>query len=1051
MSYVHGGPRSSSSSLRVFLYVGLSLWMALSAGVVLAGGTPDPGTSPLTTDSGDADTLPDNENQLLGVLGADRGFGFGDYVSDGFSGLQSTLGVGARYHYFIEVPPGQTSLVVEIFDADTGAGDLIGTEEHDQNNTTGWDLITEYSLISPGGMPTAAITLDAQDCDPVTVGNQTGCNNAWSDLGVFTVANPPAGHWLLTVFAPDPAPSDEDDNNSFGIRAHDGDASAAGTEYNIYGDTYAGIGHVYGAPGGPALSRTHDLFPYVLRGCACDVNDWDTDDSGDESIALAPQTPSTGATSAYSITALSGATNWRQNIVAGFTSPTDASSYGLWDFRFIVGAFNFITVYMGHEDAADPVVPPSSPGAGAEPNQAQEPGAIRLYMPADGSRFFGERGGADDVIVAPNKPSVGHSWAVISGPDPIVAGATSRVRVTVTVDNPAAFPIQFDATGATKAVAAQVPSNGGQTVFVAGSAAITNGSAAAGSDISVSGAGPWDLTLAPGVVDAGDSITLTYDIDVTPTGLGVLALSGAAATGTTATFFDETCANGTGGTALCPAAAEARATTTFGPLCDLSVNITTTGTPGMTVTKSAGAVTDAGGGQFDVTYTVQVANTGTTNLGSVQVVDNLAAIFTGTATFSVTGGPSTTGTLGANGSYNGSDNANLLVLGGILTPGGTETITYMVRFNPNAEAGPFVNTASGTATDALMNPVADSDTAQVDVPENPAMTVTKTLQGAVVDNMNGTYTASYRVTLANTGNVLLDNVQVVDNLAGVFTAPASFVSATAPVVSGTLAANGSFNGDGDTNLLVAASSTLAVGATETIDYTVTFNPGGTSGPFTNTASGSAQSPLGTNVNDSDTADVSVTAALPVVGLAKLLTGDPVDNMDGTFTASFLFTVENLSTLPLTDVVITDDLSATFPAPASVASVTIPMATGTLVANASFDGSGDIALTTAASTLSVAATAEVSVDVTFDPGGLTTFLNSALVSADSAAGTTTDTSDDGVDPDSDGDANPDEPGENDPTPISLGPIFGIPTMSEIGLLLLGLLLTLSATRILRRQG
>ena len=595
-----------------------------------------------------------------------------------------------------------------------------------------------------------------------------------------------------------------------------------------------------------------------------------------------------------------------------------------------------------------------------------------------------------------------------------------------------------------------MPSNAGQTVYVAGSATINNASAAAGSGITESGAGPWDLDLAPGVVDAGSGATLTYDIDVTPTGLGVIALSGAGATGTTASFFDETCANGTGGSALCPAAAVARATTLFGPLCDLEVTITNIGTPGITVTKTAGTVTNAGGGLFDVTYSVQVTNSGTTNLGSVQVVDDLDTAFTGTATYSVTAGPSTTGTLAANGSYDGSTDTNLLVVGGTLTPGASETITYTVRFNPNAEAGPFTNTAAGSATDPLMNAVNDSDTAVVAVPENPSMTVTKVLQAAPVDNMDGTFTASYRVTVLNTGNVLLSAVQVVDDLDTAFSAPASLVSATAAVVSGTLSANGSFDGNANTNLLVAGASTLPVGASETIDYTATFNPGGGSGPFTNTASGTAQSPLGTGVNDSDTADVSVTAAVPVIGLAKLLTGPPVDNMDGTYTASFLFTVENLSTLALTDVVITDDLSATFPAPASLVSVTVPMATGTLVANASFDGSGDIALTTAASTLSVATTATVSVDVTFDPGGLTTFRNSALVSADSVAGTTTDTSDDGVDPDPDGDGNPDEVGENDPTPVTLAPVVTIPTADAFGLLLLGLLLAAAAAQALRRQ-
>ncbi|MEO1084899.1 MAG: hypothetical protein AAFY88_11710, partial [Acidobacteriota bacterium] len=103
------------------------LLVAFGSPAVFAGGTPDPGTLPLAEDDelgADGDTLPDNENQLLGVLGANRGFGFGDYVSDAASGLQSTIGADARYEFYIEVPPSQSTLTVEIFDADTGAGDV---------------------------------------------------------------------------------------------------------------------------------------------------------------------------------------------------------------------------------------------------------------------------------------------------------------------------------------------------------------------------------------------------------------------------------------------------------------------------------------------------------------------------------------------------------------------------------------------------------------------------------------------------------------------------------------------------------------------------------------------------------------------------------------------------------------------------------------------------------------------------------------------------------------------------------------------------------------
>ncbi|MGH9819617.1 MAG: hypothetical protein ACRD43_05560, partial [Pyrinomonadaceae bacterium] len=53
--------------------------------------------------------------QLLTVQGSGAGLNNGDYVSDG-NGLDSP------HRYFIEVPPGQTHLSVQIFDPDIGLG-----------------------------------------------------------------------------------------------------------------------------------------------------------------------------------------------------------------------------------------------------------------------------------------------------------------------------------------------------------------------------------------------------------------------------------------------------------------------------------------------------------------------------------------------------------------------------------------------------------------------------------------------------------------------------------------------------------------------------------------------------------------------------------------------------------------------------------------------------------------------------------------------------------------------------------------------------------------
>ena len=260
------------------LFAILTLAAVLGAPPTFGGGTPDPTNLALSTT---------NRNGLMGILGPDRGFGFGDYVSDRFSGLQR-LGAVETYDFYIEVPPGQTQLVLQIFDADAGAGDNFGTpgvneDLHDENNATNnWEMTTTYELFDPSGASVAVRTLAGQDCDPDTAGLQNACDNTWSDLGVFTISNPLPGHWRIAVGSPNNGGlSAEDDSNSYGLRAHDGDPTAAGNEFPLYANTFVGIGQVYSATVGadPGLSRTHDFFPFIRRDCTCESNDWDSDSS----------------------------------------------------------------------------------------------------------------------------------------------------------------------------------------------------------------------------------------------------------------------------------------------------------------------------------------------------------------------------------------------------------------------------------------------------------------------------------------------------------------------------------------------------------------------------------------------------------------------------------------------------------------------------------------------------------------------------------------------------------------------------------------------------
>jgi hypothetical protein len=453
-----------------------------------------------------------------------------------------------------------------------------------------------------------------------------------------------------------------------------------------------GIGQVYASSvaADPGLSRIHDFFPFIRRDCTCESNDWDSDSSApiDESTIF---TTRTGGTPTGSNGTLSLGTLWRQNVLTNWTTDQAATDYGLWRLHWTTGRFNHITYYMGDETNFDPSNAAPGPGNGVEPNSNPENGAIRLYFPADGSRMFGLAGGANDVIALPRKPWVGQSWALVAGQPPIEANVTSIVRVTITVANPTTYPIQFsDVTSRPNVIVATLPNNGGETSYVAGSATITGGSSTA---TNVTGMGPWTLTFAPGVIAAGVTATLTYDVQVSPTPVGLpkfFFLVGSFATATAGSYIDETCANGAGGASVCGPAALANATVSIGPLCRILAPVTTA--PSLGVAKQVnGTVTDNGNGTFTVTIVLTVENLGNLNFTTVQVTDDLATTFPAPASVISVTAPTTSilsggGTLTPNGAFTGTGDVNLLVPGSsMLNLGAVGEIRFDVTFDPDGD------------------------------------------------------------------------------------------------------------------------------------------------------------------------------------------------------------------------------------------------------------------------------------------------------------------------------------------------------------------------------
>ncbi len=140
----------------------------------------------------------------------------------------------------------------------------------------------------------------------------------------------------------------------------------------------------------------------------------------------------------------------------------------------------------------------------------------------------------------------------------------------------------------------------------------------------------------------------------------------------------------------------------------------------------------------------------------------------------------------------------------------------------------------------------EDDPTSIGFIELPVVGVAKEA-GVIVENGDSTFTVPMTVTVENLGNVPLASLQVTDNLATTFPAPATFATPII-VASASLTPNAGYDGDADSNLLDGSDS-LAVGATATITFSITFTPNGEAGPFMNQASASAISPAAAPVGD----------------------------------------------------------------------------------------------------------------------------------------------------------------------------------------------------------
>lgn len=348
---------------------------------------------------------------------------------------------------------------------------------------------------------------------------------------------------------------------------------------------------------------------------------------------------------------------------------------------------------------------------------------------------------------------------------------------------------------------------------------------------------------------------------------------------------------------------------------------------------------------------------------------------------------------------------------------------------------------------------------------------------AITNNNDGTYTVAFTFNIENAGLTDLFDVQITDNVVsavGAFNAgatvngdlssgeyfipPGGGVSIDSITDNNTpgnalLTANPAFNGAADQNLLLISNvnpSQLGIGDTAVISFTIVVNPNFDSEPISYENSAQICGDFAEDfVSDGDAKKFSndgvipdpddsspTPILLPKIGLAKSVTSFvSVGAVEGAFDAELQFIISNIGNVDLTNIALTDDLTAplgTHVGPAEVSGqgeyrvLVAPSDTtdagSTITVNPNFNGDGDTLIAGDTNDLlQIGDSSTITLTVRYTPdfnAPTPTYLNIAIASGEDADGTTTQVqSADGTDP-----TQSPFPGDTpDPTPIPTGGI------------------------------
>ena len=284
-------------------------------------------------------------------------------------------------------------------------------------------------------------------------------------------------------------------------------------------------------------------------------------------------------------------------------------------------------------------------------------------------------------------------------------------------------------------------------------------------------------------------------------------------------------------------------------IAEIELEKSVTGTP---VIASSGNF-----GNFDITYTFEVTNTGSETLSNLSLTDDLATqlggVFVDVVSVSVSPGTATSAPTANVAGFNGTAGSDMLLgsASNELRPQETFTVTLVIEIDPDSPtanfspAGVLENSATtsgdgengGMASDISDDPTDAENVQDPADPGNdpddptplyvPSIGLVKAAGDAVANGDN--FDVTFTLVVENNGTVDLNNLSLEDNVAAQF--GNAFVAASGLTVqnfvgTGTApAANAAWNGDNSLDML-DGSGQLNIGDSFEVVFTITIDPDG---------------------------------------------------------------------------------------------------------------------------------------------------------------------------------------------------------------------------------